>query len=75
MVMWTKSNVAIKFSNGDMQENQMLLPIDIDSNTFLCIREKKKEQWKILENNNRNHKIEKWKRTHYLWIDKESYLT
>ena len=75
MVMCTKSNVAIKFSNGDMQENQMLLPIDIDSNTFLCIREKKKEQWKILENNNRNHKIEKWKRTHYSWIDKESYLT
>ena len=73
--MCTKSNVAIKFSNGDMQENQMLLPIDIDSNTFLCIREKKKEQWEILENNNRNHKIEKWKRTHYPWIDKESYLT
>ena len=42
--MCTKSNVAIKLSNGDMQENQMLLPIDIDRNTFLCIREKKKEQ-------------------------------
>ena len=41
--MCTKSNVAIKFSNGDMQENQMLLPIDIDRNTFLCIGEKKKK--------------------------------
>ena len=43
--------------------------------THFYVSEKRKKNKKKLENNNRNHKIEKWKRTHYPWIDKESYLT
>ena len=43
--------------------------------THFYVSEKRKKNKKKLENNNRNHKIEKWKRTHYPWMDKESYLT